>query len=136
MIALISKLLRRDTPVFGPSVDALPHPASTRFEIVEIAGKNRFIFVFESPVQLLRSGRGEYDDVAGTVQMRIEWSTDKKKWMFYRFRDAPDPESRKADGTWVYRSMSEVIVTPHNSQFARLCVFRIRKRCRRGLDPA
>lgn len=117
-----------------PPAKEIPADVKTRYKIVTVAGQKRFLFIFESPVKLIRNGRGEYDDVAGTVQIRIEWSTNQKDWSFYNFRDAATPETQRPDGTWVYRSISDMRVTPGSSQFARLAIHHIRSRPRRGLE--
>jgi hypothetical protein len=134
MTAAVTEIFRRVFPSVKTAAKPLPDATPTRYEIARVDGDLRYQFVFESPCRLISNGKGEYDDVAGTVQMRIEWSADQNIWSFYRFQNAPCHESRTPDGRWVYRAISDVIVTEHNSQFARLCILTIRRRPRRGLD--
>lgn len=134
MATALLNLYRTIRAAVRPPEIVMPADVVTRYKIVTVAGERRFMFIFESPVKLVRNGRGEYDDVAGTVQLRIEWSSDQQNWSFYNFRDAATPEAQKPDGTWVYRAISDMRVTRFNSQFARLCVHTVRSRPRCGLD--
>ena len=94
---------------------------NTRYLISRLGGKPRFMFVIEAPVRLRRSSRcGTYAAPDGT-QIVMEWSADGANWKRGMFGAAPSPESRRADGTWVYRAVSTI---PHNggTQLARIAV--------------
>jgi len=100
----------------------------TSYRLISVGGKLRFEFRFNSPVRLLRNGRGEYDDVAGTVQIAMQWSSDNIRWHNYRFEDSPNPEVVIGDGTYAYAAISNVPFRPYRSQFARLAVHHMSKK--------
>lgn len=93
----------------------------TRYLASKIAGKPRFMFVVESPVRLRRSTRGDSFSAPDGTSIVIEWSGDGATWIQGLFSAAPTPESRRSDGTWIYRALSSI---PHDgrTQFARLAV--------------
>jgi len=105
---------------FTRSVD-LRNRIKTRYLIARHGGKPRFMLVMEVPVRLRRSARsGTYAAPDGT-RIVLEWSGDGSTWKRGMFIPAASPESRRSDGTWVYRAVSSI---PHNgsTQLARVAV--------------
>ena len=87
----------------------------TKYRLVTIGGKQRFMFIFESPVRLTRMGNGAYQTPNGGT-LEVESSRDGRSYKLGEFSDAPSPETQSPNGCWTYRAVSSI----QGGQFARL----------------